>query len=404
MGQPADFNDIFNTLLSELTMDTAFEYVFPCIRGIQARREYYVSMCPLRLLPKVFLFDEDELVPELRAQRTLNKNRLPEMSRYILDNRDTYTFSAITASVDGDVRFEPIAKEGDGQRIGLLHISMSARMIINDGQHRRAAIEIALRDNPDIGDESIAVVFFMDTGLERSQQMFADLNRHAVRPSKSLGLLYDHRDDAVQLTKYVVLKSSVFKDFVEMERSTLSARSRKLFTLSAVHTGNNALLEDIVNGNLAEDAKIAISFWEEVNKYMPEWNLVRDGKITAGDVRRDFIHSHGIALQAIGIAGNALLKETKTKTKWKSAVKNMETINWSRSNAQIWEGGKNLPSLENALALSRVLSLSVNELFGEEEPKSELERLVSELPSEALDHLKAFLRIFGKGNGQETHG
>ena len=44
-----------------------FGYVFPAIRGIQAGREFYVSMCPLRLIPRIFLFDEDELRPELRA-------------------------------------------------------------------------------------------------------------------------------------------------------------------------------------------------------------------------------------------------------------------------------------------------------------------------------------------------
>ncbi len=39
-----------------------------------------------------------------------------------------------------------------------------------------------------------SVVLFMDAGFERSQQMFADLNKHAVRPTRSLGVLYDHRD------------------------------------------------------------------------------------------------------------------------------------------------------------------------------------------------------------------
>ncbi len=126
-------------------MDAAFEYVFPAIRGIQARREYYVSMCPLRLLPKLFLFNEEELVPELRAQRTLNKNRIPEIARYISDNPDSYVFSAITASVDADVKFEPLASGAEGQRVGQLHIPMSARFIINDGQHRRAAIEVKKR-------------------------------------------------------------------------------------------------------------------------------------------------------------------------------------------------------------------------------------------------------------------
>jgi hypothetical protein len=59
-----------------------FEYVFPAIRGVQAGREYYVSMCPLRLIPRILLFDDDELRPELRAQRTLNKTRVPEIARF----------------------------------------------------------------------------------------------------------------------------------------------------------------------------------------------------------------------------------------------------------------------------------------------------------------------------------
>src|SRR5690606_19256334 len=58
-----------------------FGYSFPAIRGIQAGREYYASMCPLRIISKVFTFDNEELPPELRAQRSLNKGRLPEITR-----------------------------------------------------------------------------------------------------------------------------------------------------------------------------------------------------------------------------------------------------------------------------------------------------------------------------------
>src|SRR3954447_15344206 len=96
---------------------SAFEYVFPAIRGVQAGREYYVTMCPLRLIPRMFLFDEEELTPEMRAQRTLNKGRVPEIARYIIDNTDSYVFSALTASVDADVHFEPIASDGPSERV-----------------------------------------------------------------------------------------------------------------------------------------------------------------------------------------------------------------------------------------------------------------------------------------------
>jgi DNA sulfur modification protein DndB len=317
-------------------MTDSFEYVFPAIRGVQARHEFYVSMCPLRLIPKIFLFNEEELVPELRAQRVLNKSRLPEMAQYILNNRENYTFSAITASVDADVRFEPIATGSDAKRLGLLHIPMSAKFIINDGQHRRAAIEMALRENPDVADESIAVVFFLDIGLERCQQMFADLNRYAIRPSKSLGVLYDHRDDVAQLAKLVVFKSPVFRDVVDMERSTLSLKSRKLFTLSAIYTATSALLANLDKGTTKDRAEVAAAFWEEVAKQFPEWQAVRERRMPASDVRRDFIHSHGIALQAIGKVGNQLLQSGTGG--WKRPLAKLKSLDWSRANAKLWEG------------------------------------------------------------------
>ncbi len=196
------------------------------------------------------------------------------------------------------------------RRVGLLHVPMDAKFIINDGQHRRAAIEAAIRDRPELGDESIAVVFFIDRGLERCQQLFADLNRYAIRPSRSIGVLYDHRDDMAQIAKLVVLKSKTFKDLVEMERSSLSARSRKLFTLSAIYTATGALLERLELAEQSSATETAIGYWEEVAKYLPEWQLVRDGKVSSGEIRQDFIHSHGIALHALGLVGNQLLLRT----------------------------------------------------------------------------------------------
>jgi len=220
---------------------TGFEYIFPSIRGIQAGREYYVSMCPLHLIPKIFLFDEDELKPELRAQRTINRQRVPEIARYIVSNSKNYTFSALTASIDGKLKFEPVSADADARNIGRLRIPMSARFVINDGQHRRAAIEEALSENPDLGDETISVVFFLDIGLKRCQQMFADLNRHSVRPTPSLGLLYDHRNEDALVAKMVMDRVPAFAALTETERSTISNRSIKLFTLSGIHSATPSI-------------------------------------------------------------------------------------------------------------------------------------------------------------------
>ncbi|KUM79256.1 DNA sulfur modification protein DndB [Streptomyces curacoi] len=315
---------------------TGFEYTFPAIRGVQAGREFYASMCPLRLIPKIFLFDEDDLSAELRAQRVLNKGRLPALARYILDNPDDYVFSALTASVDGDMIFESQGGEGVAHRTGQLRIPMDARFLINDGQHRRAAIELALKENPDLGDETIAVVFFCDAGLARSQQMFADLNRHAVRPARSIGVLYDHRDPNAQIARALTEHSAVFKGFVEMEKSTLSARSRKMFTLSALYYGNQALLQGL-ELNQDEATSLARAFWEAADRLLPEWEQVRSRQLSAQEMRRDFIHSHGIALHALGRVANTILRETTSAAKWNKRIAPLKDVNWSRANAD-WEG------------------------------------------------------------------
>ena len=87
-----------------------YYYIFPAIRGIQAGMEYYTSMCPLKLIPKIFLYDEEELNPELRAQRTLNKARVPEIASYLIENSKSYVLSSLTASIDGDIEFIPISR------------------------------------------------------------------------------------------------------------------------------------------------------------------------------------------------------------------------------------------------------------------------------------------------------
>lgn len=130
---------------------SAFEYVFSAIKGQQAGREFYISMCPLKIVPKLFLFEADEVPAELRSQRVVNKSRIPEMSRYITTNRRNYIFSAITASIDRQVTFEKLVIDGKEQDdIGRLRIPLDARFILNDGQHRRAAIEEALKEQPDL--------------------------------------------------------------------------------------------------------------------------------------------------------------------------------------------------------------------------------------------------------------
>ncbi|MFK5894113.1 MAG: DNA sulfur modification protein DndB [Pseudomonadota bacterium] len=315
--------------------DSGFSHTFPAVRGIQAGRPCYIAMCPMRIIPKLFKFDEDEVPAELRAQRTINKGRVPEISSYLVNNSSNYTLSSLTASVDAMVNFEPMSDTGHGQNIGTLSIPMDAQILINDGQHRRAAIESAIKENPELAYDNISVLFFIDEGLSRSQQMFADLNKHAVRPSDSISTLYDLRDDISELARHVQKHVHTFSRLTEMEKSSISNRSIKLFTLSGIKNASKALLHKGTKDSVSKEEKdLAVLFWNEVASNMQDWQSALNKKVNSSELRQHYVHSHAVMLQAMGQIGHDLINSDKN---WKKRLIKLNSIDWARANKN-WNG------------------------------------------------------------------
>lgn len=318
-------------------MEYGFSYNFPAIRGIQAGKEYYVAMCPLRIIPKIFLFDEEEVPPEYRAQRIINRHRIPEITNYIINNSDSYVFSSLTASVDGEVNFKPIADESALKDIGTLSISLDAKFLINDGQHRRAAIEEALKINPELGKETISVVFYLDTGLKNCQQIFSDLNRHAVNTTSSISILYDHRDKMSIATKNIVNSIPFLKRYTDKERVSLSKNSPKVIALNHIYNTNLRLLGVGKGDSFKElDEKFLLAFWEKLTESITEWKQIMNKELTPKDLRINYIVGHGVFFEAIGIVGNYLRKNHPTE--WENYISKLKAVDWSRDNTDLWEG------------------------------------------------------------------
>ena len=365
-------NSQINDFLADVKDAESFNYIFIALRGIQAGREYYSTMCPLRLIPKLFLFDEKELPPKLRAQRSINRSRIPCISKYIIEDPKNYVFSSITASIDGRAEFKPFAEYGAASKAGYLIVPMSAKFVINDGQHRRAAIEEALKVRPELGSEYISVVFFIDGGLKRSQQMFADLNKHALRPTMSLGILYNHRDPLASLCVRLSDQVPVFIEKIDFERSNISNRSVRLFTLSSLYQATKVLLGigQRIRPISQRDEQLAIEYWTEVSRYIPQWQLLLEGKTTAYELRKNYMNVHGIALLALGYAGRTLFNQYPNN--WKTKLRGLTKIDWCRSNLTLWEGraissGRIVASQNNIMLVTNVvkkalgLSLERNE-------------------------------------------
>ena len=334
-------------------------YSFAAIRGVQAGRAFYVAMIPLKILERLFSYDEEELPAQLRAQRDLNKGRIPAIARYIVENGSEYVLSALSATIDGAFAFEAVP----GQRsVGTLAIEMAATILINDGQHRRAGIIEALRERPKLGDETIAVTLFPDEGLKRSQQMFVDLNQHGVKPARSLRLFYDGRDDGARLSRAVADAIPLFRDMTDFTRSNLTDGSRKLFAFSNIHTAVTTLVNDASLPATAEEPGQVIDFWNAVIDNMPDWSAAGRREVAPAELRRDTIHAHGIALEAIAVAGARLIIDSPDD--WRTSLKALRRVDWSRANAKLWEGralsnGRINRSRTSVLLTAELISRSV---------------------------------------------
>lgn len=331
----------------------SFEYILPVIRGIQAGREYYVSMCPVRFLPKLLPFESEDLPPSMRAIRTLNQTRIPEIADYFVRNPTSYTCGAIAASIDADITFEAVGNEAEERKIGRLRVPMDAKFTINDGMHRRMAFEMALRENPQLGYETVALILFLDIGVENSQQKFADLNSFQVPLEASLSLLYNHRDDRAKLVKAVVKQVEVFRCLTEMEKESLNGRSPKLFTLSTIDRAIIAWLSNTRGSQKAKSSdsrsnkgkkesevdrqvQVAANYWSAVSSFIPDWQLVLHKQVAAGEIRRDFVHCHSVVLESLGEVGAALLSVFPES--WEERLAVLSEVDWSISNPD-WEGG-----------------------------------------------------------------
>jgi len=178
----------------------------------------------------------------------------------------------------------------------------------------------------------------------------------------------------------MVLNSPFFKALVELERSSLSPRSKKLFTLSAIYNANSALLDKLDIESRENSVVIATQWWEAVAEHIPEWNQVYEHKVSAGEVRQRYIHTHGTTLVALARVGNAILKNGSApviQSGWKSRIKPLSKIDWSRSNrewvgrtiinGQVKKGDQNIRLTANVIKRRLKLPLGPEEERAEEQ-------------------------------------
>lgn len=303
-------------------------YRFSAIKGIQAGKEFYTAMIPLNLIGDLFEDSDSNIPAEFRAQRKLNKKRIPAIKKYVLDNRNSYVFSALAASIDGSYTF--VSLSDDTPDLGVLQIEKDAFFLINDGQHRRAAIVEAMKEDKTLGKETIAVVFYKDNGLKNSQQMFTDLNKHAVKTSNSISELYDSTDPIAELTRIVVEKIKFFNKYTDKEKDNLSKYSAALFVFNTFYKANKRI---IGKNPSPYDIDFVTKYWMKLVECVDIWEDLENGNITKVKLRSDYLVCQSVVIEALGEVGKYFYNN---RTKWEEIFSEIRNIDWRRDNP-IWK-------------------------------------------------------------------
>ena len=210
------------------------------------------------------------------ANRRLTPSHAKNIQRY-LEEKDNWLLGALMLGIASTaVEFDPYQDEHgkpDNPNFGELRIRTNRvnTMRIFDGQHRRRAIQDVLNDLSNSGDEryakkletlrkaSMTIVLYAEDDIATLRQMFVDASK-TKRIEGNTVTRFDQRDafnlSAVRLAQ----NSRLFKDRVEMERSSVSTSSQNLLAinqmsvvLKSLEVGYTRRVTRDVNENYMQD-------------------------------------------------------------------------------------------------------------------------------------------------------
>ena len=288
----------------------------PAIRARIGVTDYFVSVMTLGEAARMIDYAEDvdgwtsETPPELKMQRKLNVQRVEkEMVPYLVANEDHF-YSALTVEVriaardrERGLDFESTAQFPGGIEFGQLTLDGTESLYALDGQHRLKSIEFAIRQRPELAGEHIALILVPFGDIAKSQTLFSDLNRNAKTPSKSISLLFAHRDPHARIAKRVAEECALLHGRMNFESTSLSANARQFMTLSTLYEMTRTLLGDIGRDVTGEDeehlAHEVVEVLDCLTEAIPAWRMVRDDEEHPAYLRQRELVAHGVAQRAL---------------------------------------------------------------------------------------------------------
>lgn len=188
----------------------------PAIRGCMGSLIYYTATFTFKQIADRVTPVNDELhtSKSLRdqIQRSLTKNFI-SIRDYILTQKEHFFNALVLAIYDGDPTWNELELDFNGKdyySMGFLRLNGEEKIFPVDGQHRVEGIKEAIKNNSDLEDEDITVIFIGHhndkEGKEKTRRIFSTLNRYA-KPVKPGDIIALDEDDTVAIVTRNLLET-----------------------------------------------------------------------------------------------------------------------------------------------------------------------------------------------------
>ena len=358
------------------------------MKGKMGNNEYYVTTVNANTLIKTVGYASEmehwsDMTVDERMQRELKGDRIAqEIVPYLVNDPDWFFGALIIDIYSGweGVSFQPItevvnieleAYKDSSKTVGFLTLPDDKSLIALDGQHRLAALSMAIRGkngipgsvnlpdalkntldtpHPDIGKADITVML-IEHGQDNTKirKIFNKVNRYAKQTSKGDNIITSEDDMIAIIARKMFsgedapLHPIAGQEVVNWKSNTIPLRSKNLTTLSAIYTMTEILLaEDGItpktrkNDEMLEKGLTKMrDFWTESMSRINIFQIYREyveRDISLANLRKNHLLlkpvTHTALAQAVSIAKGYGYKYT-------DLIDKINNIDWSQDNP-VW--------------------------------------------------------------------
>ena len=318
----------------------------------------------------------DNMNPEERYQREVDYKRVRQhIAPYMANDPDRFIGSFIVTIMNpDDVEFESLADAGLKApkamahvmgSIGVLYLSGSEILVPLDGQHRLAALQMAvtgkdneqktiagISENIGLADEVCSVIL-VKYEKEKSRKIFNKVNRYAKPTNKSDNLITADDDFTAVLCRDLILQDYINSKIVSLRANALSGKSGYFTTLPTVYEISKYVIRDELGDKKIIDSELPPQgdqelYRQAVEEFWPVFLTIsayadsienpdeEDDKKRA-DIREHSVNCRPIAQRAIAEAIINCQKVAEHRIEFTEAVDRLNSLDWSPDNS-LWQG------------------------------------------------------------------